>query len=237
MKKTKGRSLISSFNYAVSGIISAIKTEKNMKIHYFIAIIAIIASLFFDFNRIEFLLLLFAISLVFVAEMLNTALETIVDLITSDYHPLARLAKDIAAGAVLIAALNSLVIGYLLFFDRFNTFTDVLFFKIKRSPIHLTFVALLLAIILTVGLKAWLYKGRGTHFQGGAVSGHAAVSFCIATIIVFLAENTLVTTLTYSLAILVGESRIEGKIHSFLEVLLGSILGTLIGILVFQVIG
>lgn len=233
----KKRNLISSFNYAVSGIISAIKIEKNMKIHYFIALCTILLSLFFDFNRTEFLLLLFAISLVFVTEMFNTALEKIVDLITPDYHPLARLAKDISAGAVLIAALNSLVIGYLLFFDRLNSFTDVIFFKIKKSPIHLTFVALLLVIILTVGLKAWFYKGRGTHFQGGAVSGHAAVSFCIATIIAFLAKNTLITTLTYSLAILVGESRIEGKIHSFLEVLLGSILGTLIGILVFQIIG
>lgn len=233
----KGRSIISSFNYAVSGIISAIKTEKNMKIHYSIALLAIFLSLFFNFTRVEFLLLLFAISLVFVAEMLNTALEKVVDLITQDYHPLARLTKDIAAGAVLIAALNSLVVGYLLFFDRLNNFTDILFVKIKRSPIHLTFVALLLVIIITVGLKAKFYKGRGTHFQGGAVSGHAAVSFCIATIIVFLADNMLVTTLSYSLAILVGESRIEGKIHSFTEVLLGSILGTLVGILVFQIIG
>lgn len=233
----KRRSIIDSFNYAVSGIISAIKTEKNMKIHYFIALLTIFLSLFFDFTRIEFLLLLFAICLVFVAEMLNTALEKVVDLITSDYHPLARLAKDIAAGAVLISALNSLVVGYLLFFDRLNSFTDVLLFKIKGSPIHLTFVAILLVVIITVGLKARFYKGRGTHFQGGAVSGHAAVSFCIATIIVFLADNMLITTLTYSLAILVGESRIEGKIHSFIEVLLGSILGTLIGILVFQIIG
>lgn len=233
----KRRSIIDSFNYAVSGIISAIKTEKNMKVHYIIALLTIVLSLFFDFTRLEFLLLLFAISLVFVAEMLNTAIERVVDLITDDYHPLARLAKDIAAGAVLIAALNSLVVGYLLFFDRLNSFTDVIFFKIKRSPIHLTFVALLLVIILTVGLKARFYKGRGTHFQGGAVSGHAAVSFCIATIIVFLAENMLITTLTYSLAILVGESRIEGKIHSFIEVLLGSILGTVVGILVFQIIG
>ncbi len=233
----KNRSIIASFNYAVSGIISAIKTEKNMKIHYFIAIFTIIASLFFDFTRLEFLFLLFAISLVFVAEMFNTAIETIVDLITEDYHPLAKLIKDIAAGAVLIAAINSLAVAYLLFFDRFNSFTDVLFFKIKRSPIHLTFVALLVVVILTIGLKAKLYKGWGTHFQGGAVSGHSAVSFCIATIIVFLSENMLVTTLAYSLAILVAESRVEGKIHSFIEVFLGGILGTTVGILVFQIIG
>lgn len=233
----KKRSLIDSFNYAVSGIITAIKTEKNMRIHYLIAILVITLSLFFDFSRTEFLLLLFAISLVVVAEMINTALERVIDLITQEYHPLARLVKDVAAGAVLIAAINSIVVGYLLFFDRLSSYTELLLFKIGRSPIHLTFVALLIVVLLTIGLKAKFYRGRGTHFQGGTVSGHAAASFCIATIIVFLAKNMLVTTLAYGLAILVGESRIEGKIHSFSEVLLGAILGTLVGVLVFQIIG
>ena len=169
--------------------------------------------------------------------MVNTALERVIDLITEDYHPLARLVKDVAAGAVLIAAINSIVVGYLLFFDRLSSYTDLLLFKIRRSDIHLTFVALLFVILLTIGLKAKFYRGRGTHFQGGTVSGHAAVSFCIATIIAFLAQNMLVTTLTYGLAILVGESRIEGKIHTFLEVLLGAVLGILVGVLVFQIIG
>ena len=233
----KKRTIIDSFNYAVSGIITSLKTEKNMKVHYIIAILIIISSLFFDFTRIEFLLLLFSISLVVITEMINTALERVVDLITEDFHPLARIVKDVAAGAVLIAAINSIIVGYLLFFDRLNSLTDLLLFKIRRSPIHLTFVALLVVILITIGLKAKFFKGRGTHFQGGAVSGHAAVAFCVATIVAFLAENMLVTTMTYGLALLVGESRIEGKIHSFIEVILGSILGLLVGILVFQIIG
>ena len=233
----KKRTIIDSFNYAVSGIITSLKTEKNMKVHYIIAILIIISSLFFDFTRIEFLLLLFSISLVVITEMINTALERVVDLITEDFHPLARIVKDVAAGAVLIAAINSIIVGYLLFFDRLNSLTDLLLFKIRRSPIHLTFVALLIVILITIGLKAKFFKGRGTHFQGGAVSGHAAVAFCVATIVAFLAQNMLVTTMTYGLALLVGESRIEGKIHSFIEVVLGSILGLLVGILVFQIIG
>lgn len=233
----KRRTIIDSFNYAVSGIITSLKTEKNMKVHYIIAIITIILSLFFDFTRIEFLILLFAISLVVVAEMINTALERVVDLITEDFHPLARMVKDVAAGAVLVAAINSIIVGYLLFFDRLNSITELLLFKIRRSPIHLTFVALLIVILITIGLKAKFFKGRGTHFQGGAVSGHAAIAFCVATIIVFIAQNMLVNTLAYGLALLVGESRIEGKIHSLIEVILGSILGLLVGILVFQIIG
>ncbi len=233
----KRRSLIESFNYAVTGILSAIKTERNMKIHYFMAFSAIGLSLFFNFNRYEFLALLFAISLVFVAEMLNTAIEKVVDLVTDNYHPLAKLAKDIAAGAVLIAAINSLLVGYLLFFDRINNISEMILIKITNSPIHLTFIALILAIILTIGLKAIFYRGRGSHFQGGTVSGHSAISFTMATIIAFLASNTLVTTLAFGLAILVAESRVEGKIHSLFEVVVGGVLGIIIGVLVFQVVG
>ena len=232
----KSRTLIESFNYAVSGIIYTLKTERNMRVHFIIAILVILISLFFDFSRVE-LLLFFTITLVLMAEMINTAIERVVDLITEDYHPLARLAKDIAAGGVLIAAINSLVVGYLLFFGRLNPYTNLVLHKIKNSPIHLTFVALALVILLTIGIKTKFHREKGTPFQGGIVSGHAAISFCIATIIVFIANNMLVSTLSYFMAILVGESRIEGKIHSLLEVIFGALLGIIVGILIFQIIG
>lgn len=233
----KVRLIIDSFNYAVSGIITAIKTEKSMRVHYSIAVIVLLSSLFFDFNRTEFLLLLFAVSLVVISEMINTAIERTIDLITKEFHPLARLVKDVAAGAVLIATINSLIVGYLLFFERLTSLSELVIFKIKRSPIHLTFVALILVVLITIGLKAKYSKGKGTHFQGGAVSGHSAVAFCIATIISFQVDNMLVTTMVYLLALLVAESRVEGKIHTLAEVLSGGVLGTLVGVLVFQIIG
>ncbi|MCF6461073.1 diacylglycerol kinase [Clostridium sp. Cult3] len=233
----KSRSLIESFNYAVSGIIYTLKTERNMRIHFFISIVVIILSLFFDFSRGELLLLFFTISLVFITEMINTAIERTIDLITEDFHPLARIAKDVAAGGVLIAAINSIVVGYLLFFDRLNPYTNRILYKIKNSSVHLTFVSIALVVLLTIGIKTKFYRGKGTPFQGGIVSGHAAVSFCIATIIAFEANNILVSTLSIFMAVLVGESRIEGKIHSLFEVISGALLGILVGILVFQIIG
>ncbi len=233
----KNRSIIESFNYAVTGILSAIKEEKNMKIHYFITLAVIVSALFFDFTRIEFLILLFAIALVLVAEMINTAIEKTVDLITEDYHPLAELAKDVAAGAVLIAALNSLVVAYLLFFDRLSNFNDIVLHKIQKSPIHLTFIAIILVVVLTIGLKSLFYREGGSHFQGGTVSGHASISFCTATIISFISGNHIVGSLAFLLAALVAESRVEGKIHTVFEVLAGALLGVLVGILVFQLVG
>lgn len=229
--------IITSFNNAVSGIILAIKTEKNLRFHYIVACAVIVFSLFFDFTRLEFMILLYAITLVVVSEMINTAIEKTIDIITKDYHPLARIAKDVAAGAVLIAALNALVVAYLLFFDRLNPITNLVLFKIQSSPVHLTFVAIIVVTLLTIGFKAKFYKGKGTHFQGGVVSGHSAISFCIATIISFIANNILITTLSYGLALLVAESRIEGRIHTTIEVVYGGVLGVLTGILVFQIIG
>ena len=88
-----------------------------------------------------------------------------------------------------------------------------------------------------MGLKSKFYKGHGTHFQGGVVSGHSAVAFCIATIVSILSENLLIITLVFGLAFLVAESRVEGKIHSAMETIIGGILGILVGILIFQIIG
>ena len=229
--------LIDSFNFAINGIIVAVKTERNMKIHYSAAVIVLFISLFFDLSKIEFMLLLFAISLVIVAELINTAIEKTIDMISPEYHRLAEISKDMAAGAVLIAALNSVVIGYILFFDKLERVGGALLFRITTSPMHLTVVAILLVVTLTLGLKA-LFRNYsdGTHLNGGAVSGHSSLAFCSATIISTLAQNTTVTILAFILALLVAQSRVEGKIHSTFEVIAGAILGSLIGILIFQII-
>lgn len=231
------KKFIESFNNAVTGILTAIKTESNLRAHFIIAILVVLMSLFFNFTRMELLMLLFAITTVLIAEMFNTVAEKMVDMITQDYHPLARIIKDISAGAVLIAALNSVVVGYLLFFNRVNPFAIWVIFKIGNSPIYLTFIALVLVVLLTIAFKGIFFRGRGTHFQGGTVSGHSALAFCIASIITLQSVNFLYATLSFALAILVAESRVEGKIHSVFEVIIGSILGIVIGVLVFQILG
>jgi diacylglycerol kinase (ATP) len=116
------------FKYAINGIIYAFKTEYKFKIHIFIAVAVIAAAIFFKTSYFENLTLILVISLVFLAEMINSAIEKTVDLICIDilkkelnkneYNIKAGLAKDIAAGAVLVSAINSVVIGLVIFFPK-----------------------------------------------------------------------------------------------------------------------
>ncbi len=165
MKKTKTRQgIIKAFNAAIEGIIYTFKFERNMKIHYFLAVVVLTASLFLGLKRLEMILLVFAISLVVIAEMFNTAIEKTIDMITDEYHILAKIAKDVAAGGVLIAALNSAVVGYLLFYNKLTDLSDSVLNSIRQSQIHLTLICIVLVLIAVVVVKA-TYIDRNT-FKG-----------------------------------------------------------------------
>lgn len=226
------RKLIESFNYAISGVIYALKTQRNMKIHFGVAMLVLAVSLFMDFSRIELLLLFFTISLVLVTEMINTSIETTIDMITDNYHPLAKVAKNVAAGAVLISAINAVVVAYLLFFDRLYPFTFLVLWRVRQSPAHVTFISLLLVILVVVILKS--VTGEGTPLRGGMPSGHSAIAFSVVTVVAFISQDMLVTTLTFLLGLLVIQSRIETKIHNTFETIIGAILGIIITVLIFQ---
>lgn len=229
----KVKKIIDSLNYAFQGIIHALKTQRNMKIHFLVAITVLTASLFFDLSRLEILILFLTISTVMIAEMINTSIEATIDLITDKYHLLAKIAKNVAAGAVLIAAINSIIVAYLIFFNRLNPYTLKVLYQVRQSPLHITFIALLVVIFIVIGIKA--YFGVATPLQGGMPSGHAAVAFSLSTAITFISENVFIATLSLLMALLVCQSRIETKIHSFFEVLIGGILGSLITIIFFQI--
>lgn len=234
MKPTKTRQgIIKAFNAAIEGILYTFKFERNMKIHYFVAVVVFITSLFFDLSKVEMLLLIFAITLVVISEMFNTAIEKTIDMITEEYNVLAKIAKDVAAGGVLIATLNSVVVGYILFYDKLTEISQSLLYTIRKSEIHVTLICIVLVLIAVVVVKA--LTATGTPLKGGMPSGHAALAFAMATAITFMMERVVTSTLAYLMAALVAQSRIEGKIHTFWETVAGGLLGTLIGILVFQI--
>ena len=109
------KKLINSFKYAIEGIISSFKTERNMKIHVLAMIVVIALGLFFKLNKVEWCFIIIAIASVISAELFNTAIETVVDIVSPERNPKAKLAKDIAAGAVLVVAICAAIIGFIVF--------------------------------------------------------------------------------------------------------------------------
>lgn len=112
------QSLPRAFQNAFSGILYCFIHERNMKIHMLAALVAGGLAWWLQLDHYEILVLLVTISSVLVAEMVNTVVETIVDIISPQVHPLAKIAKDVAAGTVLITAIISLFVGYILFWEK-----------------------------------------------------------------------------------------------------------------------
>lgn len=230
-------SLLESFNVAFEGIIHVLRTQRNMRIHFAVAGGVIVAALAFDVSRLELIALLLAIVFVLIAEMINSAIEAAVDVASTSFDPLAKLAKDIAAGAVLIAAINAVAIGYLVFSgqvaDRSSEFLD----KLSQAPAELTLIALVLTVALVIAAKA--LTGRGTPLRGGWPSGHAAVAFAgWAAVTVVLDDSShrfLISSVTFIMALLVAQTRVESGVHSTVEVATGGLLGATVTLLVFQV--
>lgn len=110
--------LINSFKYAFTGIITAFKTEQNMKIHLLIALAVILMGILLKISKLEWITCLFAIIIVLAAELFNTAIETIVDMITKEKNEKAKIAKDVSAGAVLISAIGAALVGFIIFWPK-----------------------------------------------------------------------------------------------------------------------
>src|SRR5580765_6900822 len=229
-------SIVESFNFAVEGIIHVLRTHRNMRIHLAAATAVVIVALWIGVDRIELVALLLAIAFVLIAEMVNSAIEAAIDLATSSFDPLAKLAKDIAAGAVLIASINAIAVGYLVFSGQVNESASSFLDRLRDAPAKLTIIALILVIFIVITTKA--LTGRGTPLRGGLPSGHAALAFAAwmaVTLTLAPSEHRFfVSTIMFAVAVLVAHTRIEAGIHSTLEVVYGGVLGAGITLVVFQ---
>lgn len=220
-------SLTDSINYAIEGIITACKLERNMKIHVGMTIIVLVGALFLRLSITEFIYLSFSITFVWVTELLNSAIEKAVDLtIGTKYHDLAKKAKDIAAGAVFVAAINSVIVGYLVFIQHIKSNGTYLFNVFRASYSHKTVFILILVSVLVIALKTLFYKEhKGTPIQGGMPSGHSALAFAVLGIVLEITDSLALRFLTLFLAILVAQSRVKNKIHTISEVFFGAVVG------------
>ncbi len=234
----KAPSILESFNFAFEGIIHVLRTQRNMRIHLIVAAVVLVLAFAVGVSKFELIALLLAIAFVLIAEMVNTALEHAIDVATTSFDPMAKLAKDIAAGAVLIATATAVAIGYVVFATRLSDPSGRLLDRLRDAPVDLTLIALLLTIIVVIGTKA--LTGRGTPLRGGLPSGHAAVAFAAWMAVTYIVVDTrhrfLISSLALLMALLVAHSRVESGVHSTLEVAYGGILGALVTLVLFQVL-
>jgi len=229
--------LLDSFNYAFEGIIHVLRTQRNLRIHFLVAIVVIAAALALGVDRDELIALLIVVAFVLVAEMVNSAIEGAIDVSTTSFDPNAKLAKDVAAGAVLISTVTAIAVGYLIFAHAAAHRTAHVLDRVRDAPAEITLVALVLVALVVIATKAW--TGRGTPLRGGLPSGHSGIAFAgwmAATYISSDQHRFLISSLTFVMALLVAQTRVEAGIHSRLEVLYGGALGALVTLAAFQVL-
>lgn len=239
MSPQRSPSLFQSFNHAAEGIVHALRTQRNLWIHFAVAVAVLVAAVGFGATKLELAVLLLAITFVLVAELVNTAVEAAIDVASTSFDPMAKLAKDIAAGAVLVAALNAVAVGYLVFSGEVAQRSSRFLGRLRDAPAELTLVSLAVTIIIVIAIKA--YTGRGTPLRGGLPSGHAAVAFAgwmaVTLVLEDSAHRFLVSALTFIIALLVAQTRVETGVHSASEVASGAALGALTTLFLFQAFG
>lgn len=230
------KSVVRSFRYAWDGVIFVFVTQRHMRVHAFIIALVLFGAWGLGVSGLELLHLFSAMALVLIAEMLNTVVEMIVDLIVDSYNPQAKTIKDIAAGAVLIASVYALAVASVVFFT--NPRLREVFAQMPYPP-RPTQVAAIPLVLTGAGmvlvLIAWLkYRTRrGAFWRGGVVSGHTALGFMFATSIWIMTRDLAVTALALALAVLISQSRLQARIHSLLEILIGALIGIVIALLIF----
>ena len=236
--KLKNDNFIEAWYNAINGIVYTATTQRNFRIQLVLAVIVLALSLFYGLGTTEFLCLVFALFFVIFAEMVNKAIETVVDLFVDVYHPKAKIAKDVAAGAVVLSACNALIVGYFIFFNAENmkAISDSIFNNMVKSPQHLAFVAIILVVIAVIAIKASCSKKkeRGQLIKEGFVpSGQSAVAFAALTAIWINSKDIVTFTLALVLSLLVVGNRVYNNARTKAEVVFGACMGVLIVMLVY----
>ena len=230
-----------SFEHAYRGMIYAVRTQRNMRFHVIVAVLVLVASLLVGVRKLELAVLVLTILLVFVTEIFNTALEFAVDLATREYHPLAKLAKDVSAGAVLVSSVGAVLVGYLVLADDLGPLSLATLETIRRQPAHLTLVTLGVIVLIVLLGKALTHSPNS--FAGGMPSGHAAVAFAGWVAASFIAVQGgagsyagLISVISLLMALLVCQSRVESGLHSVYQIIMGAVIGVLITTAAFQLL-
>jgi len=226
------RKWIKSANYAIEGVLHGVKTQKHLRYHFISAAAVLFFSYVVGVSRSELIIIAVAIILVLSTEMINSAIEAVVDILSPEYAEKARVAKDIAAGAVLITAFGAAVIGYFVLSPYIKMIYSEGFSIAKHSKEEVSLIAFILVLIAVIITKA--YYGKGHPLSGGMPSGHSALAFSIWVSITYLTENPHISLLCLLLAIWIAQSRVSVKAHTRWEVVLGALFGSTLTFFLFR---
>jgi diacylglycerol kinase (ATP) len=226
------RKWLKSANFAIEGILHGAKTQRHLRYHFFSTAFVLFLSFLLGVTRMEFVAISLAVMLVITAEMLNSAIEVVVDILSPEYSEKARVAKDIAAGAVLISAFGAAVLGYIILFPYLKMLFMNGFSIARHSKEEITLIAVILVTILVIITKS--YFGKGHPLSGGMPSGHSALAFSAWVSVTYLTGNFLVSLLCFVLSVWIAQSRVAVKTHNPWEVILGALMGAALTFLLFR---
>jgi len=227
------RKWLKSANFAIEGILHGAKTQRHLRYHFSFAAFLLFLSYLLGVTRMEFVIISLAVILVISTEMINSAVEAIVDLLSPQYSEKARVAKDVAAGAVLVTAFGAAVLGYIILSPYFTSVFLKGFSIARHSKEEIALIAVILVLILVIIAKSYFRNGR--PFSGGMPSGHSALAFSVWVSITYITGDFLVSLLCFILAVWIAQSRVAVKVHNPWEVILGALMGALCTFLLFRI--
>lgn len=224
---------IDSINYAIEGVLHAAKTQKHVKLHFIATGILLFVCFILGVKKLEFILISIISCIVIVTEMINTAIEAMVDLLSPHVQEKARIVKDLAAGAVLIAACIAAIIGYIILIPYIRGVVARGLPTVTHNSTSISVIALIIVLILVIVIKSFF--GKGHPLRGGMPSGHSAIAFSIWVSVTYTSGSRLVSVLTFLIAFVLAQSRVLLKIHTYFEVIAGSILGAVITFILYYI--
>lgn len=234
------RRFANSFQHAMDGVLDAYRSQRHMRVHFVFMAANAILALIYKLNAIEVALVTIATAMVVAMEMMNTVVEAIINLVCETYHPVARFAKDVAAGAVLVTAGNAVIVAVCIYGnpERLGRLRDVwLNGQYYDQSAQLRALAMTLVLLTTLLAAVKVGRPEASVLHGGPVSGHAAYAFCMATCVYFLVGDTayawLATALATGVALIVAHLRLTDRSHRMRSVFYGAALGVVVPLVVF----
>ncbi|CAN7491536.1 diacylglycerol kinase [Paenibacillus sp. LjRoot56] len=219
-----------SFRYAYEGIKYALDTQRNMKFHFSVAFLVLLAALFIHLSKTDILFILLAVTLMIVTELINTAVEKTVDLAMPDRHPLAKIAKDVAAASVLVSAMFAIVVGLVVFYEPVDRLLRHA--RLEETPMSAGSIWILIALVmLTVIVIETRFSDKGKLVRPSLLT---AIAFAIATVILVLVTETIAALLGYTLSIIILIVLYDKKTRPFPALFLGAMIGIVVTILAFS---